>query len=80
MKPPSKGTPPTKARKAKVPPASAAPMPGMAHDEMRFRAEDALRTLHRADEIKADPHLMGHVKAHAREQRNHLSKIIRRKG
>ena len=36
--------------------------------ENRYRAEDALRTLARADEIRADKGLMGSVKQLAREQ------------
>ena len=81
MKPPMKKmTPPTKTRKAPVKMPAATPMPGIAHapDAMKYRARDAIDTLKRAEEIKADPHLMSHVKAHAVEQRNHLTRVIRR--
>jgi hypothetical protein len=80
MKPPmKKPTPPTKKREA--PKKTPAPMPGAMHsaEDMKYKAQDALHTLRRAEEIKADPHLMGHVKAHARDQRDHLNKVIRRK-
>lgn len=71
-----KGTPPTKARKTP----EAAPRAGTNHpDEMKYRAEDALRTLTRAHEIKNDPALMEHVKKFAANQRDMLGKVIRRK-
>ena len=42
MKPPMhKAGPATKKRAAKTPPSM--PMPGAAHDEMKYRAQDALR-------------------------------------
>lgn len=73
--PMKKATPPTKKSPAKVPVPGSMPM----HDDMKWKAQDALHTLHRAEEIKADKALMGHVKAHAKEQRAHLNKVIRRK-
>lgn len=80
MKPPAKkSTPPTKVRQSpKKTPAAA---PGAVHtqEDMKYRAQDALHTLRRADEIKGDPALMHHVKQHAKEQRDHLNKVIRRK-
>lgn len=82
MKPPmKKTTPPTKERKAAPKTASPAalPHPGKMDEDMKYKAQDALHTLRRAEEIKADPHLMHHVKTHAMEQRNHLNKVIRRK-
>lgn len=81
MKPPAKkATPPTKVRQSPKKTPAAAPMPG-AHtqEDMKYRAQDALHTLRRADEIKGDPALMHHVKQHAKEQREHLNKVIRRK-
>lgn len=72
-------TPATKARKSGATPSAPAPMPGHDAEMMRYKARDAIDTLKRADEIKSDPHLMKHVKAHAKEQRNHLNKVIRRK-
>lgn len=64
--------------------AMAAPAPGpahamMAHDDMKYRAQDALHTLKRAHEIKSDAALMHHVKQHAKQERNTLAKVIRRK-
>lgn len=58
-----------------------APHPGMVQmdEDMKYRAQDALHTLRRADEIKADKPLMAHVKKHAKEQRDHLNRVIRRK-
>jgi hypothetical protein len=85
MKPPIKNrTPPTRKREAPKKTPAPAPMPGTMHtassaEEMRYKAESALDTLKRAEEIKKDPHLMGHVKAHAKEQRDHLTRVIRRK-
>ena len=37
-------------------------------EERRWAAQDALRTLQRAEEIKRDKALMGDVQRHAREQ------------
>lgn len=37
-------------------------------EQMRYRAEDAIRTLTRAEEIRKDPTLMKAVKTHAQEQ------------
>lgn len=73
-------TPATKGRKSGAKPSAPAPMPGAMHDPdmMKYRAHDAIDTLKRAEEIKADPVLMKHVREHAVEQRNHLSKVIRR--
>ncbi len=48
-------------------------------DDRRYRAEDAVRTLTRAEEIKRDPKLMADVKAHAAHQAMHLKKIARSK-
>lgn len=43
--------------------------------EDHYRAKDAMETLRRAEEIKADPKLMGHVKTMAASQIGHLKKI-----
>lgn len=43
--------------------------------ERQYRAEDALRTLQRAEEIKADKGLMADVHAHAHKQVAAISKI-----
>lgn len=70
---------PSKAGKKAAPKNSASvAIPDHAED-MKYRAQDALHTLRRADEIKSDPALMAHVKRHAMEQREHLNKVIRRK-
>jgi hypothetical protein len=45
--------------------------------QMKYMAEDAVRTLTRADEIKKDKTLMGHVKKHAREQVKTLQKVCK---
>lgn len=79
--PMKKTTPPTKTRQSPAKMPAKAPMPGSAHmdDEMKWKAQDALGTLRRAEEIKNDPHLMKHVHAHAHNERKHLTKIINRK-
>lgn len=82
MKPPmKKAGPSTKTRHSPAKTPAPAPTPGAGHmlDEMKWKAQDALSTLRRAEEIKADKTLMSHVKNHAMEQRNHLNKVIRRK-
>jgi hypothetical protein len=61
--------------KAKPMPMPAAPM----HDEMKWKAQDALRTLKDAHKIKQDPHLMAHVKVHAADEKKALASVIRRK-
>jgi hypothetical protein len=67
-------TPSTKARPAP------APAPGhMMAEDMKWKAQDALHTLKRAHEIKNDPALMHHVKQHAKQERDTLAKVIRRK-
>lgn len=63
-------------RKAPGKPVATA-VPAM-HDEMRYRAEDALHTLKRAHEIQQDSKLMAHVKQHAANQREILKKIARK--
>ena len=45
--------------------------------QMKYMAEDAVRTLTRADEIRKDKQLMGHVKKHAREQVKTLQKVCK---
>lgn len=85
MKPPMKhATPPTKKREAPKKTPAKAPAPGAAHavpmaEDMKWKAQDALHTLRRAEEIKGDPHLMQHVQHHARQERDHLNRVIRRK-
>ena len=45
--------------------------------ENRYRAEDALRCLTRADEIRSDKGLMGSVKALAQEQMRTAKKFAK---
>lgn len=43
--------------------------------QRRYQAEDAMRTITRAEEIKSDSRLMGDVKSLAKEQMNNLKKF-----
>ena len=80
MKPPMhKPGPATKKREAPAKKPTPAPTPGMNHDEMKFRAQDALHTLKRAHEIQQDPGLMAHVQKHAASERDMLKKFARKK-
>ena len=45
--------------------------------QMKYAAEDAIRTLTLADEIKKDKQLMVHVKRHAREQVKTKQKVCK---
>lgn len=42
--------------------------PDRSPEEMRYRAEEALRTIHRAESFKKDKELIRHVKKMAKEQ------------
>jgi 3-oxoacyl-ACP reductase-like protein len=75
MKPPMMKKAAAKTNKMAAAPPMATPM----HDDMKYRAEDALRTLTRAHEIKQDAALMEHVKRHAAKQKDMLSTVMRRK-
>lgn len=88
MKPPTKKMAhPMKAAMTKAVAKMAAPKPGTAtsspeppmHDDMKWKAQDALHTLKRAHEIKQDTALMEHVRHHAKSERNALASIARRK-
>lgn len=48
------------------------PKPTMAADERKWRAEDAMRTIMRADEHRKDSKLMSDVKKLAKEQASKL--------
>jgi hypothetical protein len=74
-KPPMKKAAPAKAKAKPMPVKEAMP----AHDEMKWKAQDALRTLKEAHKIKQDPHLMAHVKTHAADEKKALASVIRRK-
>lgn len=60
-----------------APATTAYPAKDEAHDmrERRYRAEEALRTLCRADEIRRDRLLMADIKIVAREQRKSLEGV-----
>lgn len=45
--------------------------------ERRYRAEDGLRAIQRAEEVKADKNLMKDIKALANEQVNNLKKFCK---
>lgn len=84
-KPPMKPTPMKKAAAKMASPAASKPgtaisssEPSM-HDDMKWKAQDALHTLKRAHEIKQDTALMEHVRHHAKSERNALASIARRK-
>jgi len=49
--------------------------PSIKAQEMRWKAEDALRTLSRAEEIRSDKSLMRAVQNHAKAQVAALSKV-----
>lgn len=68
-----------KASKNALPIATADPVPSgkMKEQERRWRAEDALRSINRAEEFKQDKSLMKDVKALAKEQMASLSKIAK---
>lgn len=51
------------------------PANAMSGDDMKYRAEDALRTLTRAEEYKADPQLMAHVEKCRSDQADALEKV-----
>jgi hypothetical protein len=46
--------------------------------ERKYQVEDALRTLQRAEEIKADPKLMADVHAHGHQQIAAIKKVTGR--
>ena len=66
MKKPTPGRPAKS--KASMRPARVSTAPSPPAEEQRYRAQDALRTLSRAEEIKADSKLMRDVKAEAQRQ------------
>lgn len=53
------------------------PAPG---SDEHYKAREAMHTLMRAAEIKADPKLHGHAKAMAMEEAGRLKKIARKNG
>lgn len=69
------------AKKMKLPvdmPSSCAPYKPNRADverERRYRAEDALRSIQRADEVRSDKSLMKDVKQYVKEQAKIVSKL-----
>lgn len=66
-----KAKPKAKAKKKADPAPATAPYPSTPEDkerERKYRAEDGLRTLQRAEEVRGDPDLMRDVANHASEQ------------
>jgi hypothetical protein len=65
----------------KLPIATASITPTMSNkvskDEMRWRAEDALRDIERAEKHKSDPDLMKHVGTIAKEKMAALKKVCK---
>ena len=55
------------------------PTRAQAEEQRRYRAEDALRTITRAGEVKSDPALMRDVKKLAAEQMKTLKGVMGRK-
>ena len=51
------------------------PQVAKSNDDMKWRAQDAMRDLERAEQHKRDPELMKHVKAAAKEKMDSLKKI-----
>lgn len=51
--------------------------PVSTYDDTKYRAQDALRTLQRAEEIKRDKALMKAAKAEARAQMKQLSTVCK---
>ncbi len=49
----------------------------MAGEDMKWKAQDALRTLQRAEEIKRDKGLMRAAKAEAKSQMKQLSSVCK---
>lgn len=49
---------------------------GMSEDEKRWRAEDDLRTMKRAEEVKKDPDRVQNMKNYLREQRRMEKSIM----
>ncbi len=52
-----------------VPPNGRGPTASAMTDEMRYKAQDAMRTIARAEDHKRDPELMGHVRTLADDVR-----------
>lgn len=53
-----------------------APRPSYAQEDMKYKAQDAIRTLQRAEEIKRDKPLMRAAKAEAKSMMKQLSTVV----
>ncbi len=77
----AKGKTSTKTSQARVTdtaaPAAYKPSAAEKKEQQRYMAEDAIRTLTRAEEIKKDAALMKTVKAHAAEQVKTMQKVCK---
>lgn len=62
-------------RKSHPTPAKSAPMP---HGHDKYQVQEAVHTLKRAAEIKADPKLHAAAKHHARQEAHTLRKVAGR--
>ena len=51
------------------------PKPSISKDDMKWRAEDAMRDLERAEKHRSDPNLMKAVKEVAKEKMSSLKKF-----
>ena len=58
--------------------ATVAPSRPIAAEERKWRAEDAMRTIMRAEEIRKDTRLMADVKRMAKEQASKLNGLCRK--
>ena len=63
--------------KGSVAPAASPMAPGTVNDDMKWKAEDALRTIERAEMHKSDPKLMKHVKILAGDKMKAMQKIAK---
>lgn len=54
-----------------------APMPRMSVEDKKYRAEDDLRTLRRAEEIRADPQRVKYAKQTAVQEMKALAKVAK---
>lgn len=68
------------AKKSSSPTAAVSPSEDMMGEYHKYECEDALRTLTRAEEIKADPDLMEQVQKLASKQKKAISSIAALRG
>lgn len=63
--------------KGSVAPSAPSMAPGTVNDDMKWKAEEALRTIERAEAHKSDPALMKHVKVLAGDKMLAMQKICK---